>query len=480
LGKLKTKAIKSIQWSFFQQITNQIIGLVVTLFLVRLLDPDAFGLMGMIYVIISLGTVIIDSGLGTSLIRTKAIDEADVSTVFFSNLILSSLFYLIIFFIAPLVSEFYNQEILIKLIRVLGLTLIINSFYLIQNVTLTKGLMFKKIALVSILSNSLSAIVGIWLAYLNFGVWSIVIMNICNSMCSFLLYWNISKWRPKFIFNTKKISVHFNFGYRLTIVNLLDAFFVNIYNIILGKYYNANLLGFYTRADSLKKTIIFGVSTPLKTVLLPVLSEIQNDSERLRKIYTDILQLVLLVISPILLFSFVFATPIFHLLFTNKWDQAIPFFKIICLSGILYPINTYVVSFLLVKGRSDLVLTLDLFKKLTLIIVIVVTMMFENIIILLWGQVIVSFIDFLFNIFVLKKILRLKILYQLKTTIKNLFISGASSFFIFIIYIVFLEQLQNNFILISLGLICFLIFNCAFIYLFNPLIFKTIWGYLKS
>jgi O-antigen/teichoic acid export membrane protein len=477
---LKSNAFLTLKWSFFQQTSNQILSFLLSVFLARLLVPADFGLMGMIYIILTIGTVLIDSGLSTSLIRTDKISETELSTVFYANIGISIFFYLIIFITAPFVADFYNQEILIKLIRYQGLTLVFSSIWSIQNVLLIKELNFKKITVLSLISNFTGAIVGISLAYNDYGVWSIVIMNNVTIILNTMLHWIYSTWRPKLQFDKDVFLFHYKFGYKLMIVQLFDSIFGNVYNLIIGKIYNINILGYYTRADSFKKTIIFSISTPLKSILLPLLSSIKDDQEKLKKIYILLLQTVLLVISPVLLFCVVFAKPIFVLLFTAKWNLAIPYFQIVCLGGILYPINTYIVSFLNVKGRSDLVLKIDIIKRIALALGIFVSLWFKDIYILVWSQVYLSIFDFFVNLFVLKSILNYPILVQCKNISNVLLISFSSAILIFFINRYMLEPVFNDFVSIIAGLMIFLVLNFAILYYLNRNLYKTILITLKK
>jgi O-antigen/teichoic acid export membrane protein len=449
---LKKNAFVNLKWSFFQQISGQILGFIVSIVLARLLVPADFGLMGMIYIILTIGTVLIDSGLSTSLIRSETVNQKELSTVFYANISIAILFYFIIFVIAPFVATFYKQEILTNLIRFQGLTLIFSSIWSIQNVLLIKELNFKKITTMSLISGFFGALIGITLAYFGYGVWSIVIMNNSSIILNTILHWVYSTWRPQFEFNKEKFLYHYRFGYKLMIVQLFDAISGNIYNLIIGKMYNKNILGFYTRADSFKKTIIFSISTPLKSVLLPLLTTIKDDKEKLKTIYILLLQIVLLVISPVLLFCVVLAKPIFILLFTEKWNMAIPYFQIVCLAGILYPINTYVQSFLNVKGRSDLVLKIDILKKSALLLGILFSLWFNDVFILVWSQVPLSIFDFTVNLFVLKKVLN---------------------------YPIFLF-LNNNFLVIIIGLLIYLFINFGILYYMNKKLYQTILITLKK
>lgn len=477
---LKSKAFLNLKWSFFQQISNQILSFVISIVLARLLLPADFGLMGMIYIILTIGTVLIDSGLSTSLIRSEIVDQKELSTVFYTNISIAILFYLIIFFTAPFVAVFYKQEILTNLIRFQGLTLIFSSIWSIQNVLLIKELNFKKITTMSLISGFIGAVIGITFAYYEYGVWSIVIMNNTTIILNTCLHWVYSTWRPKFEFSKKMFLYHFRFGYKLMIVQLFDAIFGNIYNLIIGKIYNKNTLGFYTRADSFKKTIIFSISTPLKSILLPILTSIKDDQEKLKKIYILLLQIVLLVISPVLLFCVVFAQPIFVLLFTAKWNVAVPYFQIVCLAGILYPINTYIVSFLNVKGRSDLVLKIDIIKRIALALGIFISLWFKDIYVLVWSQVVLSIFDFIVNLFVLRSILNYPIFLQLKNTFEVLSISFTTAFFIYYIKQYFLIYLSNNFLLISIGLLIFLFVNFGILYFLNSKLYNIILITLKK
>lgn len=477
---LKKNAFVNLKWSFFQQISGQILGFIVSIVLARLLVPSDFGLMGMIYIILTIGTVLIDSGLSTSLIRSETVNQKELSTVFYANISIAILFYFIIFVTAPFVAAFYKQEILTNLIRFQGLTLIFSSIWSIQNILLIKELNFKKITVMSLISGFVGAIIGITLAYYNYGVWSIVIMNNSSIILNTILHWVYSTWRPQFEFNKEMFLYHYRFGYKLMIVQLFDAISGNIYNLIIGKMYNKNILGFYTRADSFKKTIIFSISTPLKSVLLPLLTTIKDDKEKLKSIYILLLQIVLLVISPVLLFVVVFAKPIFILLFTEKWNMAIPYFQIVCLAGILYPINTYVQSFLNVKGRSDLVLKIDILKKSALLLGILFSLWFKDVFILVWSQVPLSIFDFTVNLFVLKKVLNYPILLQLKNTFQVLLMPFIAAGLIYCINRYVFLFLNNNFLIIIISFLFYLLINFGILYFMNKKLYQTILITLKK
>jgi len=393
---LRKTAVSGMMWTFGQQFGTQVIGFFISIILARLLLPKEFGLLGMISVFVGIGTSLINSGLTQSLIRTEKADQEDYSTVFFFNLIGSICIYWMLFFLAPLIADFFSQPILIQIIRVYCLTFIISAFSEVQLTRLTKEMNFKLQMTISIPSLIGSGLLGVFLAYKGFGVWSLVWMSLCQSFLSTVQLWFRAAWTPSFIFNVPKFKYHFKFGYKLTLSGLLDTIFTNIYLIIIGRFFMAAEVGFYTRANSLKQLPVTNVSAALNKVTYPLFASIQNDNVKLRSIYKQIMQMVVFIIAPILLIMGVLAEPLFRFLFTEKWLPAVPYFQIMCLAGILYPIHSYNLSILNVKGRSDLFLKLEIVKKVLVVIMIIATIKF-GIIGLIWGQVISSLLAFFIN-----------------------------------------------------------------------------------
>lgn len=393
---LRKQATTGLVWTFAKQFGNQIISFIVSIVLARILLPEEFGLIGMILVFITIGKALTNAGLTQSLIRDKEVDQEDLSTVFFFNLVASILVYFLIFFAAPFIAEFYDQEALVKIIRVLTLTFIISAFGAIQNTRLTKIMDFKTLTVISIPSTIASGILGVGLAYAGFGVWSLVWMRIAASAIATVQLWIYSKWAPSFIFSIEKFKDHFNFGYKLTLSSLLDTIFSNIYIIIIGKYFAASQVGFYTRAQTMQMLPVQNISKALNKVTYPLFAQIQDDNERLKRIYKQIMQMVIFVIAPVLIFAAVLAVPIFRFLLTEKWLPAVPYFQILCVVGILYPLNSYNLNVLKVKGRSDLFLKLEVIKKSLIAVSIVIAFQF-GIYGLLYSQAIMSIIAFYIN-----------------------------------------------------------------------------------
>ena len=393
---LRKIATSGLIWTFAQQFGNQLIGFIVSVILARILLPAEFGLIGMIAVFIAIGNTLLNAGLTQSLIRSKEIDQEDYSTVFYFNLVISVLIYFIVFFSAPGIAEFYGRSILTDILRVYGLTFIISAFSAVHQTILTKELDFRLQTTVAIPAAILGGGVGILLALNDYGVWSLVWSSIATAAANSVQFWIYSKWLPEFIFNRKKFLHHFNYGYKLTLSGLLDQIFNNIYLIIIGKYFSVAQVGFYTRAETMKQLPVSNISFALNKVTFPLFATIQDKNERLKKVYKDLMEIVIFIISPVLIFTAVLAEPIFRILFTEKWLPAVPYYQILCFTGILYPVHAYNLNILKIKGRSDIFLKLTIFKKSMTLIVILIAFQF-GIYGLLYAQVLLSVLGFFIN-----------------------------------------------------------------------------------
>ncbi|WP_222165301.1 lipopolysaccharide biosynthesis protein [Edaphocola aurantiacus] len=435
---INKELVSGVFWSFLQQFSSQIINFIVSIILARLLLPDDFGQIALFGVVMALGGVLINGGLTTSLIRTKNITEEDLSTVFFFNMAMSVLIYLIIVLVAPLIATFYKIPALTAIIRVYSITLIIGAFGAVQHTIFSKELKFKLELGLQLPASIISAATGIVLAYQGFGVWALVWMNILQSSVFSILLWITSPWRPKFIFNKEKFKYHFNFGYKLSLSSLLDTLFNNIYTIFIGKLYSPTQLGYYNRADSMKQLPVSNISQVLNKVTLPLFAKIQDDSDALRALYKKIMTSVLFVLAPILAYLVVEAEAIFTLLFTHKWDNAVPYFQILCIAGLLYPIHAYNLNILYVRGRSDLFLKLEVIKKILIVIILVVSSFF-GIYGLLWGQVVFSFIALFINSYYSGKFIDYGFSKQIRdllpacllSFVVGIIVFGADKFFLF-------------------------------------------------
>ncbi len=419
---LKEEALGGIVWSFTQQFGTQIISFIVSLVLARILMPSDFGTIAVFGVFMNIGSVLIDGGLTNSLIRTQHPDDADFSTVFYFNLGTSILVYFLFVLVAPWVAVFFNMPELTQIIRVYALSLPIGAFSSVQQTVFTKKLDFKTQLKIQLPSLIIGGTIGIVLAYNGFGVWSLVYMALVQTLLSSLQFWFYSGWRPKKIFDKEKFRFHFDFGYKLALSGLIDTVFQNIYTIVIGKIYTATELGYYNKANSMQRLPVANISSALNKVTYPLFSKIQDDNVQLKYVYSQIMKMVIFFVAPLLIIMGVLGTPLFRFLFTEKWLPAVPYFRILCILGILYPIHSYNLNILKTKGRSDLFLKLEIIKKIITVITLLLTYRL-GIIGLLWGKVATSFVALFINCYYSGKFLSYSVWDQFKDLLPSILLS---------------------------------------------------------
>lgn len=429
---LKNKAISGVLWTFSQQISVQSINLGVQIVLARILMPDAFGLLAMMQIFIAIGTNLLDGGMTSSLIRTINTSQKDYSTVFYANLFISIFLYVIIFFLAPLIADFYNQNVLKDILRVFAISFVIAALLAVQTTRLTKEMNFKLQMQMQIPSVIVGGTVGVLLAAKGYGVWSLVWMNLVQNFLFMAMHWIFGDWRPSWVFDKIKFKEHFRFGYKITISGLLHTLYVNFYNIIIGKYYLAALAGFYYQADSLRSFPVRQITTALDRVTYPMFSSIQNDEENLKKVYKKTMQAMLFLVVPVMTFLIIFGKEVFLIVLGQKWLPAVAFFQILCISSALEPLQTYNLNILKVKGRSDLFLRLHIITRVIpmgLIFIIIPLGIYS----LVWFQSLFAFILFYTSSYYSGRLINYKIKEQINDIWKIFaaaIISGLATFFI--------------------------------------------------
>ncbi|WP_144605244.1 lipopolysaccharide biosynthesis protein [Algoriphagus algorifonticola] len=420
---LRQKTLVGFFWSLTQQFGVQITTIVVTIFLARILDPSDFGLLGMLAIFMALGNSLIDAGMTSSLIRTKKADQVDFSTVFFINLGIGFVVYLIMFVSSELISDFFNQPLLEKIIKVYCLTFLIYPFSAVQRTRLVKLMDFKTELKVTIPSIVIGSIVGLTFAFYGFGVWALIWMNLIQNLLLSLQFWFYSKWRPSWVLDWERFHYHFKFGAKLTLAGIINSIFSNIYHLIIGKYFSIAQLGYYTKADSLKQIPVKNISSTLSKVTFPMFSEIQDDEEKLKVSYKRIMQQVLFWLTPVMALSSVLAEPLFRFVLTEKWVPAVPYFQILCFVGLMFPIHSYNLNILKVKGRSDLFLRLEIIKK-SLTIFGVLIALPHGVFALLWTQVVLNVVAFGINSYFSGRFIGYPVWNQVKD-ISPIFLMGA-------------------------------------------------------
>lgn len=395
---LKKKTIYGLFWSFSDLIANQGIQFVILVILARLLVPEDFGIIGMITVFIAISQSFIDSGFTNALIREKEPSQEDYSTVFYFNLAMAVLMYIVLFSSAGSISRFFKEPQLISILRVLAIVLIINSFGLIQRTMLTKSINFKTQTKISVISSILSGIIAIIFAYRGFGVWSLVIKTLTMQLIQSILLCIYNSWIPSLVFSIDSFKRLFGFGWKLLVSGLIDTLYNNLYFLIIGKSFSAVELGYYTNAQKLRDTASQSITTSVQKVSYPVLSSIKENEDKLRAAYKKIIKTSVFITFPLMTGLVAVASPLIRLVFGQKWEKCIAYFQILCFVGMLFPLHAINLNILQVKGRSDLFLRLEIIKKVIGLILIAIVLFLEaGINGLLWTAVLSSYIAYFIN-----------------------------------------------------------------------------------
>ena len=361
---LKSSVITSLIWKFLERIGTQGVHFVVAIVLARLLAPADFGLIALVTVFVAIANVFVQSGLNTALIQKKNADNLDFSTVFYTSLCVAVFLYGVLFVCAPLIADFYNgQTKLIPVVRVLGLMLLLGVVSSVQEAYVARNMMFKKLFYRSVGAIIPSGIFGITLAYLGLGIWALVGQQLMNSFLMCAIMWFTVKWRPQLVFSIARFKGLFSFGWKLLCSALLDTFYRNIRDLVIGKLFTPADLGFYNRGSQFPHIIIANINSSIQSVLLPSLSTVQDDKPRLKSLARRSIKTSAFLILPMMAGLAAVAKPLTLVLLGEKWLPAVPFIQICCFSFAFWPIHTTNLSAINAVGRSDVFLELEIIKK---------------------------------------------------------------------------------------------------------------------
>jgi len=410
---LKDKAIAGMLWNATEKFSIQISVFIIGVILARILTPADFGIIGMLSVFIMLSQVFVDSGLGSGLIQKQNRKNIDFSTVFVFNLIVSVVIYFILYFVAPAIADFYDMPQLTILTRVLSLNIVIISFAIIQRSKLTIKLDFKSLAKANVISTVIGGVVAIYLAYNGFGVWALVVQNLTKALITVILLWILSDWRISIKFSSQSFNVLFNYGYKLLISKLYATGLDESVKLIIAKSYSTSDLGFFTRAKQFPNLVSDTIANILQQVTFPILSTLQDDSERLISVYRRIIKITGFFIFPAMTLLALLADPIIRLLLTDKWAPAIEYLQWLSFSRIFYPMSLLNMNILKVVGRSDLFLKVDLLKAPVFIIILLITVPL-GIKAMVIGYVINSWISYIINSYMPGRLFNYGLYKQLK------------------------------------------------------------------
>jgi O-antigen/teichoic acid export membrane protein len=424
--------LHSFLWKYLERSGSQAVQFVISIVLARLLAPEDFGLIALVLVFIAIASVFVQSGLKTALVQKKEASNLDFSTVFWLSLLLAFTMYMALFLCAPLIANFYGNENLILVVRVLGLTLLFGALSSIQEAYIQKHFLFKKLFFRSLAVIIPSGILGISLAYLGFGIWALVWQQLASTflMCVFMLF--MVPWKPAFEFSVASAKKLFNFGYKLLLSSLLDTIYNNLMNLLIGKFFSPATLGFYNRGEQFPKVIVANVNESINAVLFPALANVQDDIGQLKHKMRKCIKCSCFAIFPLMALLASSATPTVEFVLGEKWLPCVVFLQISCFIFALWPLHTTNLTAINSLGRSDIFLKLEIIKKMYGISAITIALYFFGTpLALVLSQAIISPIGVLINSFPNKKLLNYGFLEQAKDILPSFVFSLAVGFAVF-------------------------------------------------
>ena len=400
---LKHKAASGMVWSAIQKYSTMLITFISGIILARLLMPEDYGAIGMLLIFMSLAEVFIDAGFGSALIQKKNPTQTDYSTVFYFNIVMSVILYVVIYLSAPAIAEFYRMPILCKVLRVQGLILFIYAFNIIQRNQIRKNLKFKVLSKVTITTSIISLIVTVILAYMGFGVWALVAQYFLGALIPCVFFWLTMNWRPTWEFSWASFRELFGFGSYMFLTHLFTTFSQRITGLLVGRWYNPETMGYYTKASSFSKYATLSISGVMIQTTYPLYASVQDDRERLINMVKRITSTLAYITVPMLSILILIAKPLIVLLYSDRWLPSVPYFQILCIGGMagcLLSVNQQTIAAI---GKSKVFFTWTIVKECVGIASQIIGLIIWGIWGLLAGKVFASWFSYIVNISLVSK-----------------------------------------------------------------------------
>lgn len=463
---IREKVISGLVWKFAERIGAQGVSFIVSIILARLLSPSDYGLIALTTIFISISNIFVQSGFGNALVQKKNADDTDFSSVFYFNIFVSLVFYIIIFFTSPLIAKLYNRADLTIIMRVMAISILIYGINNIQQAYVSKTMQFKRFFFSTLIGTVISAFVGIIMAYKGFGVWALVSQYLINSIVDTVVLWITVKWRPKKLWSLERIKELYSFGWKLFLSCLIDTIYDNIYGLFIGKIYNSSMLGLYNKGNQFPNLIVSNINTPIQSVLFPALSEEQNNKVRVKSMVRRSIVTSSFLILPMMVGLASIAKSLVIILLTEKWLGCVFFLQISCITFAFWPIHTANLQAINALGRSDIFLKLEVVKKILGILVLLISIPF-GIKVMVIGRAILDTFCTIINAFPNKKLLDYSFVEQWKDIIPSLIISLLMGVIVLSIELFKLNEYLTLIIQIVVGAITY--FGLAYLLKFECL-----------
>lgn len=470
----KNKVFSNLIWRFAERCGAQLVAFVVSVILARILDPDAYGTIALITVFTTILQVFVDSGLGNALIQKKEADDLDFSTVFFTNIAFCSVLYLGIFLCAPLISSFYGKAEMTAYIRVLSLTVLISGVKNVQQAYVFRHMLFKKFFFSTLGGTITAGIIGVIMALTGFGVWALVTQQVINLAIDTTILWITVKWRPRRKFSIDRLKSLFSFGWKLLVSSMLDTIYSDLRQLIIGKMYSSSDLAYYNQGKKFPQLVINNVNISIDSVLLPAMSNVQDDREHVRNMTRRSIKVSVYVMAPLMMGLAFCAMPLVSLVLTDKWLPVVPYLRIFCITYMFYPIHTANLNAIKALGRSDLFLKLEIAKKVVGMALLVSTMWF-GVMAMAYSLLVSSALAQIINSWPNRKLLNYSYINQLKDILPGILLAVFMGICIYPIQMIGLPDVVTLIVQVVLGAVIYI--GGSFALKLDS--FQYLWGVVK-
>ena len=460
-GKIKSQVISGLFWKFSERMGVQLVNFAISIVLARLLAPGDYGLIALVSIFITISNIFITNGFGNAIIQKSSVDETDLSSVFFFSSATSIILFIVLFFSAPLISDFYNTPALTIIIRVMGIQLIIAGINSVQISYVMRNMMFKRFFFSTLSGTILSAAVSLVMAYGGFGVWALVAQTLVSNFVNMVVLWFTSKWRPKLVFSWQRMKGMYSYSWKLLVSSLVDTTYNELRSLVIGKIYSPADLAYFTKGRQFPNLITTNVNTTIDSVLFPAIAKEQGDPSRVKIMMRRSIKTSAYIMIPLMSGLAVVAKPLVLLLLTDKWSACIPYLQISCFTGVLMPIQTANLQAIKAVGRSDITLKTEIIKKVFGLLLLFTVMRQGVLLIALSGIITASAFSFI-NAFPNARLLNYKYFEQMVDILPYVLLSAVMCLFVWPVQYLNLSNFLTLAIQVSLGGAVYLLLSWIF------------------
>lgn len=456
----RKKVFFSLIFKFLERILVKGLGLIVSVLLARILDPKEFGLIAIIMVFIDLSQTLIQSGLNTALVQSKAINEEDYSTVFYIGFVISIFLVIILYIGAPLIGNFYQSKELIWPLRIYVFSLIFASINSVQVAKLQKEMQFRESMICNLIATIVSGCIGICMAYNNFGIWSLIAYYFSNIIISCITMAPVAKLKIKRAFSVKRAKQLFDYGWKMLISAVLCSLYNNIRSLIIGKQFSAEDLGYYNRGQQFPDVIANTLDNSIQSVMFPVLSDVQDEKRKIKKILKSSVVVGSFLIIPTMLGFAAISESFICVLLTDKWLPSVLYLKIICLGNLTLSITSSNLVAIKATGRSDIYMKLEGIRRCIMLLILIFSIFLGRTIeAIVWGFAISSWIDAFIVLLPAKRLFAYGMKEQFKDMSKTIVASSIMAVFVYLIGRLEIAEIAKLILQIVMGIMSYFIIS---------------------